>query len=981
MNIELFRNLFRGRDDVFAVRWEKSKRSGYMPAYSYDPYHYRLHKMNGGTFNTYAHKSQRPLSDQEIQKHLEGKQHIGVYPLLENNCTWFLVADFDGDSWKSDAITFLQTCEVNNIPAYLERSRSGAGGHVWVFFDEPYPAVKSRKLFLGLLESSGAFSQFDKSSSFDRVFPNQDYRSGKGLGNLIALPLFGPALEKSNCCFIDPEDFHPYEDQWNFLSMVQRVKTTHLDTLLQEVDDVNPEFHSQSRSERLTVILDHVVRIPSTGMNSALAGFLKEELNVANSEYYIKKKSGRSTYNTPRHFNLITESDDGISLPRGFVGDVIRFCREKNIPYDFIDKRKKHSKVDYNFGAPLQAHQNAVIEAVKKKDFGVIVAPPGAGKTVMGLRIIADKKQPALIVVHRRQLLDQWVERIEGFLGIPRKEVGVIGSGKKKAGNHITVASIQSLSKVDSSFFDKFGTIIVDECHRVPAKTFRETLQQFKSMYLYGLTATPFRKHSDGKLIFTFLGDKIVEIQPHQMAHHKPASVIVRETGLDVPYNSKVDPFEILSKILVHDSSRNKLIVKDVSTELNKGRKAVILTERKEHLAVLNLFLRRDFETITLSGNDSELDKRVKWKSLWEGSFQVVLTTGQYFGEGIDLKSVSTLFLVYPFSFQGKMIQYIGRVQRSEFNPVIYDYRDEKIDYLNRMFLKRNTYYRKIKQQATLFDEPAEEIQVSEEKRWTLDKKVKVAIEDLDFHYGGVAFSHKLDQIQNTLDFRVENQVIRPEFEVLKPYFSKMLKSQQISVALFAEFENGKLVSQSATSPDIDKINNKFIEEGRFRFVHQGLLKKIPRGEKFIYTADELQEREPLLDEDAILREVLRNGDYEHLPQVQFLADRHLGQILKIRFVVNPFSFLFLLEGAQNYYLVLETLDTREATYIWRIHGKILLESSLKSVEKDLETIKKTGRTSFLENPPDNFIRIFHDYLKPDKGVEAWQKEIENQLV
>ena len=205
--IQFLKSLFIGREDVFAIRWEKSGKSGYMPSYQYDPFHYRAHKMNGGTFANYPHKNYLPLTDNEIQKHLNGVQQIGVYPLLQDNTSWFLVADFDKQNWTVEAINFLNACKEQSIPAYLERSRSGNGGHVWVFFDRAYPAIRSRKIFISILEQSGAFSMFDKSSSFDRLFPNQDFLSGKGLGNLIALPFFKHAMEEGNSCFINPENF------------------------------------------------------------------------------------------------------------------------------------------------------------------------------------------------------------------------------------------------------------------------------------------------------------------------------------------------------------------------------------------------------------------------------------------------------------------------------------------------------------------------------------------------------------------------------------------------------------------------------------------------------------------------------------------------------------------------------------------------------------------------------------------------------
>src|SRR5690554_866224 len=271
-------------------------------------------------------------------------------------------------------------------------------------------------------------------------------------------------------------------------------------------------------------------------------------------------------------------------------------------------------------------------------------------------------------------------------------------------------------------------------------------------------------------MIFTHLGEIISNIQPTEIENYKQAKIVVRNTELGVPYNSKTDSFETLSKILVHDTARNRLILEDIKTELNQGKKAVIITERKEHIDALYLFLKQSYELITLSGEESESSKKTKWKILHEGSFQVLITTGQYFGEGTDLQNINCLFLVYPFSFEGKLIQYIGRVQRSEINPIIYDYRDMKIDYLNKLFLKRNTYYRKVNKQATLFDEPQEEIAISKSETTTIEKQIKIPIADLEFRYGNVTFLYTDKPTNKTLEFEIENIELRPEFDVLKPY-------------------------------------------------------------------------------------------------------------------------------------------------------------------------------------------------------------------
>ena len=998
--IQLFKSFFRGREDVFAVRWENGKKSGYMPAYTYDPYLYRAHKMRGGTFQNYPDKRYLPLSDKEIEKHLKGEQLVGIYPLLKENTSWFIAADFDDDNWLEECKTFLKVCIENEIPAYLERSRSGHGGHIWIFFEQPYPSIRSRKIILSLLQKSGVFSVFDKSSSFDRLFPNQDFHSGKGLGNLIALPLYKKTLEEGNSCFLDLNTFQPIQNQFDFLKNIQRITIKKLDELYQSIltltDSASGNLittnstHTELLSDKLTITLNNVVKINRNGLSTLLINFLKDELNFANTEYFIKKKVGKNTFDTERYFQFVEETENEVIVPRGFLGKLIRFCNENNILYIFNDKRKKLKNIDFQFNAKLREHQQSAIEIASKKDFGVIVAPPGSGKTIVGLKIISDRSQPALIIVHRKQLVEQWIERIETFLGIPKHEIGRIGQGKSKIGNKITIATIQSLSKElnkpeSDSFTNSFGTVLVDECHHIPAKTYRDTIAKLPTYYLYGLTATPFRKYNVGKIIFFHLGEIIVEIKPTEISSYKQAKIIIRNTGLDIPFNSKTDQFETLSKILVHDSTRNKLILDDIFVELKLGKKVVIITERKEHIDTLNQYLKQSYETITLSGDDSESNRNLKWKTLKEGNYQVLITTGQYFGEGSDLQNANSLFLVYPFAFEGKLIQYIGRVQRSEVTPTIYDYRDIKIDYLNKLFLKRNIYYRKIEKQASLFDEPIEEATIHKNNR-KIELKIKVSIEELDFRYGSVVFKYTIPEIPEPIEFEIENLQIRPEFEVLKPYFAKTLQTKLVSFDIYAEFENGEIISQQATSTDLQKINQEVIEGVRFKFITNSFLGIKPQTDNNLMTVDELLKNEnriPCLYNDGqnLLDDLLSQKSFRHSKQLKYLANRHERTILKIRFVLSPFSFVFLLSGENQFHIVLETLDTEEATYLWHIEKyKAQLKSQLKVIDEHLSIIRNKGRQAFLDIKPENFSRILHDYSDSQKGFVIWKDMLEERI-
>ncbi|MCA6407370.1 MAG: DEAD/DEAH box helicase family protein [Cytophagales bacterium] len=449
--VQLFKSVFKGRNDVFAIRWEKGNKSGYMPAHSFDPYFYRAHKAKGGTFQNYKDKTYLALTDAQIEKHLKGDQLVGVYPLLTDNSSWFIAADFDEEKWEEECRAFVSACKEKGISAYLERSRSGKGGHVWIFFEQPYPALRCRKIFISILEEIKIFSPFDK-GSFDRLFPNQDFHSGKGLGNLIALPLHKSSWEQGNSCFINPNTLEPIQDQSNLLKNVIRVPKSKLDDLYNELAETKTV---QVFTGKLQINLSNSIHINRNGLSLKLTNFLKEEFNFTNAEFFIKQKSGRNTYGTKRYFKFIEEKEHELVIPKGFIGKLVRYCKEENLDYEFIDNRRRVNSVVFSFQAKLKPYQISVINAVSKKDIGIIVAPPGSGKTVIALKVIADRQQPTLIIVHRKHLAEQWLDRIETFLGIPKHQIGKIGQGKNKSGEQITLVIVGLRPTISTSFAAK----------------------------------------------------------------------------------------------------------------------------------------------------------------------------------------------------------------------------------------------------------------------------------------------------------------------------------------------------------------------------------------------------------------------------------------------------------------------------------------------------------------------------------------------
>ena len=705
VHIDIYKSLFRGREDIYAVRWEKDGRGGYMPAYKVDWTDYNRHKAKGGTFANYEKKEYLPINDGAINEHLSGKITMGIYPLLSDNTSFFIAADFDEDNWQESICKLYHTCREAELPAVIERSRSGNGGHLWLFFEENIPAFQSRKIMFELLLQASIISKFEKEPSFDRLFPNQDTHSGKGIGNLIALPLQGNSLKQGNSCFLEPDSFKPVKDQWVFLKTIKKVSKQKINTLYLQLSGNTKEVFTSKYAEsqsgfELEILINSEIYLKRVQLNQKLTEFLRDNLNFLNSDYIVKKRLGRTTYSVEKYFKLIEETPEGIIIPRGFAPTLVRFCNSENIPIKVIDERCKQAEITINSKINLLPHQQEVIEQTESKDFGVIVSPPGSGKTIIGLELIARKKQPTLILVHRKQLFDQWVERIQSFLSIPKKQIGQIGNQKDKIGVEITVAIIQSLTRGGlDELKNKFGMVIVDECHHIPAKSFREVITQLNCYYLYGLTATPKRKNNDEKLIYVYIGNIIYEMTQKELLEQQnsKAEINIRETDLFVPFDYKTDHYETVSRVLIYDTSRNNLILKDIDENISRFKSILILTERKSHVDILNLYLKEKYETIAISGDDSERSRRSKLEQIEQGHFQIIISTGQYFGEGIDISALECLFIVYPFTFEGKLVQYIGRIQRSGKPPVIFDYRDSRINYFEKMFKQRNRYYNKLR--------------------------------------------------------------------------------------------------------------------------------------------------------------------------------------------------------------------------------------------------------------------------------------------
>ena len=706
-NLNLYLSLFRGRSDVFARYWEKDGRSGYSPAYSFDWNEFQAHRQKGGSIKTFENKKLVPISKDILKQHLKGKQALGVYPILEDNTSYFLAADFDGKDWLEDARRYMSACGDVGLYPYLERSKSGLGGHVWLFFSVPYPCYKSRHLGLECVRKALKTSAFEKEVSFDRLFPNQDSVIAGGFGNLIAFPLQGNYIKKQNTVFIDAETALPYDNQWEFLEKIHKHNAEELDAAyarLKNTDSINTTSNSLKEAF-LKISVGNQIMMDRQKLTEETINFLRENLNFLNSEYLTRKRFGKSVYQVQKYFKLITESGDNIFLPRGFLAQLTSFLSSKKIPFEICYESVDFETTDFTSSIRLTSSQNVVLEKALAHEQGVIVAPPGSGKTMIGMEIIARRQLPTLILVHRKQLLDQWVDRIQTYLNIPKKKIGKFSGSVKKIKPNITVALLQSFSRYKnlSNLKNTFGTVIIDECHHIPAKTFREVITNFNPRYLYGLTATPNRKHNDEGLISVYIGNVIAVMEDVNRPERdgekasKSPEIIIRETELEIPFEWKTDHFNLLTKIISFDTARNRLIAGDIVNQASLGNKILVLSERKEHLEILALCLKGHCEIIKVTGEDSVSARTSKLKQIMDGHYQVILSTGQFFGEGLHVSDISVLILAFPFSFEGKLIQYIGRLLHSSNPKSVIDYRDKNVAFLERQFKQRNRYYNKMK--------------------------------------------------------------------------------------------------------------------------------------------------------------------------------------------------------------------------------------------------------------------------------------------
>jgi superfamily II DNA or RNA helicase/very-short-patch-repair endonuclease len=741
--IALFRSLFRGRVDVYPRRFESRKtgRAGYTPACAHEWVRGICEKPRIKCAEC-VHRRFLPVTDDVIRWHLSGHGPdgqpfvAGVYPLLLDETCCFLAVDFDKANWHEDATAFLDACGRLRLPAVLERSRSGRGGHIWLFFEDAVPAALARRLGSHLLTEAMEGRPDIGLDSYDRLFPNQDTLPHGGFGNLIALPLQRGPRQNGNSLFLN-ERREPWVDQWAFLASIERLARVRVERIVQDAEqcgrilgvrlpppeDGEGEPWTAPPSGRrkpvtiggdlpasLELVLGNQIYLSTAAVPPALRNRLVRLAAFQNPEFYKAQAMRLSTYGKPRVIACAEEFPEHIGLPRGCLDEICEALTDLHINPVIRDERNGGRPLEVMFRGELRAEQQRAADAMMVHDTGVLAATTAFGKTVIAAWLIAQRRTNALVLVHRRQLLDQWIERLSTFLDVPAKSIGRIGGGRSRPTGQLDVALIQSLVRkgvVDDRVGD-YGHLIVDECHHLSARSFERVARQAKARFLTGLSATIARKDGHHPIIFMQCGPVRYRVNAKAQAAIRPFEhvVLVQPTSFRPtrpPNADKRVEFQALYQELIDHESRHRRICEDLIEAVRAGRSPLVLTERNEHLNRLEASLASHVRhLVTLRAGVGKKQRQAladRLASIPADEERVILATGKYVGEGFDDARLDTLFLTLPVSWRGTIAQYAGRLHRlhdGKREVRIYDYADLNVPMLARMFDRRCRGYEAI---------------------------------------------------------------------------------------------------------------------------------------------------------------------------------------------------------------------------------------------------------------------------------------------
>ena len=775
-HIQYYYHLFKGRKDVYSKRSGKANKKTGKHGYYTQCWNFWKDgicpKKNNPKFHCGECQNQRykGLIGRILYEHLLGAKEdasdvIGLYPMFPDETVNFLVFDFDchddkigGDDgancdseWMTEVNVFRKICEINEVPVLVERSRSGKGAHIWMFFEKPILAITARRFGTALLTKGAESVNMRNFKYYDRMLPAQDHipintKTGKpGLGNLVALPLQGQALKYGNSAFID-ENWNAYPNQWDCLKEVKKLSTETVEEKIREwsaegifgmlsnefdadTDDTNEikpwkkarrPLHKEDVSSAVEIVIADKVYISTKSMKPRMQNALRRMAAFSNPNFYKKAAMGLSTKGIPRIIFCGYDEAGYICIPRALLNPVVDKFKEVDIPFSLTDNRCVGTSLDVSFNGTLYDEQMRGAKAILEHDNGVLAATTSFGKTVVGAYMIAQRKTNTLILVHNTEIQKNWIEDLNKFLDINaelpeyqtktgrvKKRKNIIGklyAGHNSMTGIIDVAIFSSLGKGDEidPIIEQYGMVIMDECHHGAAQTVEDVVGSAKAKYVYGLTATPKREDGLEKKVFMQFGPIRFRYTAKERAEKQGIDHFVypRFTRLVSTSDLKVTE---ANRAVIECECRNEQIIADVVNCIQNGRTPLVLTKYKKHADLLYQRLQGKADHVyLLQGGGSRKAKdemRTQMRAVPDEESIVLVAIDKYIGEGFNFPRLDTMMLTMPAAAEGNIEQFAGRLHRdyeAKTEVIIYDYVDSHIRVLEKMYHKRLRTYKKI---------------------------------------------------------------------------------------------------------------------------------------------------------------------------------------------------------------------------------------------------------------------------------------------